>query len=360
MSRKTLLDLNCEKLTAFLAERGEPKYRAKQIWQAIYRDLVPSYEAITPLPKGLRASLAEALPVEPLHPIESILSSDKRTHKTLFRLADGETIETVLMLYEHRRTVCVSTQVGCAIGCPFCATGKSGFTRDLTAGEIIAQALHFARELHKREERLTNIVYMGMGEPFLNYEATLKSIRILNDPNGFSLGARHFTVSTAGIIPGIERFTREDLQVNLAISLHAGDNALRDRLVPINRRYPLTPLIRACRDYIKATHRRVTFEVALIDGVNDSTENAQKVAKLLSGMLCHVNLIPLNPIPVSPLRPSSRERTDAFAGLLEEARIPVTVRLERGIKIQAGCGQLRNRHKGIERSGNTEPPLRKP
>ncbi len=343
MSRETLLDLNRDELMAFLAECGEPQYRAKQIWQAIYRDLVPSYEAITPLPKGLRTSLAESLPVEPLHPVESITSRDKRTHKALFRLADGETIETVLMLYEHRRTVCLSTQVGCAIGCPFCATGKSGFTRDLTAGEIVSQALHFARELHKREERLTNIVYMGMGEPFLNYEATMKSIRILNDPNGFSLGARHLTVSTVGIIPEIERFTREDLQVNLAISLHAGDDALRDRLVPINRRYPLTPLIRACRDYIEATHRRVTFEVALIDGVNDAPEEARKIASLLAGLLCHVNLIPLNPIPASPLRPSSRERTDAFAGLLEEAGIPVTVRLGRGIKIQAGCGQLRAR-----------------
>jgi len=330
MSGETLLDLNRDELTAFLAEHGEPKYRAKQIWQAIYRDLIPSYEAITPLPKGLRASLAEALPVEPLHPIDSITSRDKRTHKALFHLVDGETIETVLMLYEHRRTVCLSTQVGCAIGCPFCATGRSGFTRNLTTGEIVSQALHFARELHKRGERLTNIVYMGMGEPFLNYEATMKSIRILNDPNGFSLGARHLTVSTVGIIPEIERFTHEDLQVNLAISLHAGDDALRDRLVPINRRYPLTPLIRACRDYIEETHRRVTFEVA-------------QIASLLAGLLCHVNLIPLNPIPTSPLRPSSRERTDAFAGLLEEARIPVTVRLGRGIEIQAGCGQLRDR-----------------
>ncbi|MCK4355775.1 23S rRNA (adenine(2503)-C(2))-methyltransferase RlmN, partial [Candidatus Bipolaricaulota bacterium] len=216
MSGETLLDFNRDELTAFLAERGEPQYRAKQIWQAIYRDLVPSYEAITPLPKGLRVSLAEALPMESLHPIDSITSRDKRTHKDLFRLADGETIEAVLMLYEHRRTVCLSTQVGCAIGCPFCATGRSGFTRDLTVGEIVAQALHFARELHKKGERLTNIVYMGMGEPFLNYEATMKSVRILNDPNGFALGARHLTVSTVGIIPEIERFTHEDLQVNLA------------------------------------------------------------------------------------------------------------------------------------------------
>jgi 23S rRNA (adenine2503-C2)-methyltransferase len=341
--KETLLDLSRKELVELFDVRGEPRYRTEQLWHAIYYDLASDYESITTLPKGLRSSLTREIPFQPLEPIDSVISHDKRTRKTLFRLSDGETIETVLMFYEHRRTVCVSTQVGCSIGCSFCATGKSGFTRNLTAGEITAQALHFARELHARGEHLTNIVYMGMGEPFLNYEQTLKSIRILNDPDGFSLGARHFTLSTVGIIPGIERFAREDLQVNMAISLHAGDDALRDRLVPINRRYPLAPLIRACRTYIERTHRRVTFEVALIDGVNDRPEEARKIAALLNGLLCHVNLIPLNPVPSSPLRPSSRERTETFAHVLEGEGVPVTVRVGRGVKIQAGCGQLRAR-----------------
>lgn len=344
MNRETLLDLSTAQLTTMLAGCGEPQYRGDQIRHAIYRDLVSDYEAISTIPKKLRASLAHSLPFQPLQPIDSVISRDRRTRKTLFRLLDGETIEAVLLFYEERRTVCLSTQVGCAVGCSFCATGTGGFTRDLVAGEIVAQALHFARELREQGEHLTNIVYMGMGEPFLNYEATMKSLRILNDPGGFSLGARNFTLSTVGIVPGIEQFAREGLQANLAVSLHAGDDALRNRLVPINQRYPLGDLIRACRSYIEQTHRRVTFEVALIGGMNDSSEAAAKVATLLSGLLCHVNLIPLNPVPTSPLRPSSRERTTAFALILEGAGIPVTVRLGRGIEIKAGCGQLRARN----------------
>ena len=249
------------------------------------------------------------------------------------------------MLYDKRRTICVSTQVGCAIGCAFCATGKSGFTRDLSTAEIVSQVLHFARILASRDERMTNIVYMGMGEPFLNYDAVMKSIRILNDHSGFNLGARSFTISTVGIIPGMERFTAEDSQVNLAISLHAGDDELRTRLVPVNARYPLGPLMASCRAYVRKTHRRLTFEIALIDGVNDSTSDAQEISRLLSGLLCHVNLIPLNPIPGSIFRPSPRERVDAFAQELINAGINTTVRVERGVKISAGCGQLRGQSK---------------
>lgn len=351
MNKETLLDLSSSQLTSLLADFSEPRYRVRQIQRAIYHDLVSDYEAISTIPKKLRASLAHSIPLQPLQPVDSMISPDKRTRKTLFRLPDGETIEAVLLFYDERRTVCLSTQVGCAVGCSFCATGTGLLTRDLTAGEIVAQALHFASKLREQEERLTNIVYMGMGEPFLNYEATMKSFRILNDPDGFALGARNFTLSTVGIIPGIERFTREGVQANLAVSLHSGDNVLRNRLVPINRRYPLEELIRTCRAYIEQTHRRVTFEVALIDGMNDSPEDARKVAALLSGLLCHVNLIPLNPVPSSPLRPSSRERIAAFARALEEAGIPVTVRLGRGVEIRAGCGQLRarNARSGVDR-----------
>ena len=325
---------------------GERSFRAQQIWHGAYVDLATSYNDITTLSKSLRATLAQQLPFGMLQIVSTIESHDKRTQKSLFRLADGETIEAVLMLYDKRRTICVSTQVGCAIGCAFCATGKSGFTRDLSAGEIVAQVLHFARNLASRGERITNIVYMGMGEPFLNYDAVMKSIRILNDHEGFNLGARSFTISTVGIIPGIERFTEANSQVNLAISLHAGDDQLRTRLVPINARYPLGPLMASCRAYVRKTHRRLTFEIALIDGVNDSTDDAHKVAKLLAGLLCHVNLIPLNPILGSIFRPSPRERVDAFAQDLINAGINTTVRMGRGVKISAGCGQLRGRSSG--------------
>ena len=343
MSERTILDLTREELIEFLHARGEPRFRADQIWHGIYRELALSYDAITTLPKRLRPLLEEALPFPVLAPIDVQESADGQTRKVLFRLDDGETIEAVLMLYKRRRTVCLSTQVGCAVGCAFCATGKAGFVRDLTAGEIAAQALHFARELNERGERLTNIVYMGMGEPFLNYDAVMRSIRILNDPDGFSLGARRFTVSTVGIVPGIERFTDEGLQVNLAISLHAAEDALRDRLVPMNQRYPVGEIMRACRAYTARTNRRVTFEIALIDGLNDAPAHAAAVAKLLSGLLAHVNLIPLNPVPGIPLSPSSRARVEQFAEILRNAGIPTTVRLGRGIEIQAGCGQLRER-----------------
>lgn len=341
MSKASLLDLGREELARFLAGHDAPSFRVAQIWQAVYRDLVSSYEEITTLPAAMRVRLAKTLPFAPLRPIGHQESRDKRTRKALFRLADGETIEAVLMRYEDRRTICLSTQVGCPIGCPFCATGQRRFVRDLAPGEIVAQGLFYARELASINERLTNVVYMGMGEPFLNYEATMKSIRILNDPQGFHLGARHFTISTAGIVPGIERLAAEDLQVNLAVSLHAGNDRLRDELVPVNHRYPLEGLLNACRGYIERTHRRVTFEIALSAGVNDSIEQAEEVGERLSDLLCHVNLIPLNPTADTSFRPSSRERIDAFAKALKKTGIPVTVRLGRGIDIQAGCGQLR-------------------
>jgi len=345
LNAQSLFDLERSELEEFLNDLGERSFRMQQIWHGAYIDLASSYDDITTLSKPLRATLTEQLPINTLEVVSTIESRDKRTQKSLFRLADGETIEAVLMLYDVRRTICVSTQVGCAIGCAFCATGKSGFTRNLSAGEIVSQVLHFARILASRGERITNIVYMGMGEPFLNYDAVMKSIRILNDHEGFNLGARSFSISTVGIIPGIERFTEEDSQVNLAISLHAGDDQLRTRLVPVNARYPLGPLMAACRAYVRKTHRRLTFEIALVDGVNDSTADAQKISRLLAGLMCHVNLIPLNPIPSSIFRPSSRERVDAFAQELINAGITATVRVERGLKISAGCGQLRERPK---------------
>jgi 23S rRNA (adenine2503-C2)-methyltransferase len=252
------------------------------------------------------------------------------------------------MLYRERATVCVSTQVGCAIGCPFCATGQDGFRRNLSAGEIVEQVLHFGRLLQVAGQDWTgvtavsNVVFMGMGEPFANYEATWAAVERLHDPDGFNLGARRMTISTAGLVPGILRLAEEALPVNLAISLHAATDALRDRLVPVNARYPLDQLFRALQIYVQKTRRRVSFEYALIAGVNDAPEQAHRLAARLKGFLGHVNLIPLNPIPQAEWKAPQRAAVESFRLILEQAHIPVSVRLERGVEIAAACGQLRH------------------
>lgn len=338
-----LTDLTREALRAALAEMGQPAYRGDQVWGWLYASLASDVDAMTTLPAALRAALAQRFVFPALWPVADVRSADRRTWKVLFELADGETIESVLMRYEKRDTACVSTQAGCAVGCSFCATGQSGFRRHLSAGEIVEQALFFARDLLAGKERLTNVVFMGMGEPLLNYEATWQAIAMLNDPRGFNLGARHMTLSTSGVVPGIDRMAAEPLQVGLSVSLHAADDALRDELVPINRRYPLDVLLSACRRYVTRTRRRITFEYALLEGVNDAPEQALALARLVSGMLCHVNLIPANCTADASLRPSPRERVDAFVAILEENHVPTTVRLARGADIQAGCGQLRSR-----------------
>jgi 23S rRNA (adenine2503-C2)-methyltransferase len=335
-----LLDLTFEELAARLEDIGIQPYRAGQIWRAVFADLATAYDQITTLPKSLRAQLDEAIPWPEAATARMLLSKDSRTAKVLHRLDDGETIESVLMRYARRKTACISTQVGCAMGCRFCATGQSGFRRNLSAGEIVGQVLALARLLPPAE-RISHVVFMGMGEPLANYEATLQSAHILNDPRGFSLGARSFTISTVGIVPGIERLAREDLQVNLAVSLHAADDALRSLLVPANQRYPVTDVVRACREYVSRTHRRVTFEIALISGINDADVHARQLLSVLRGVLCHVNLIAFNPIPGTPWRPSNNDRVQAFLHIVEEAGIPATVRVSRGADIQAACGQLR-------------------
>lgn len=338
-----LLNLNKHALRDFIASLGEPAYRATQIERWLYRELVTDFEAMTNLRGDLRARLHQGARVGALRVIAEHSSADGMTRKALLQLDDGETIEAVLMLSAHptaaRRTVCVSTQVGCPIGCPFCATGQAGYVRNLTPGEIVAQVLHFARAV--RPDALTNVVLMGMGEPLMKFDVTWQAIESLTDPARFGLGARRITVSTAGEIPGIERLARAELQINLAISLHASDDALRDLLVPLNRKYPLRDVMRAARAYVAQTRRRVTFEYALMDRVNDTLEQARALARLLRGLLCHVNLIPLNPTRASPYQRSPHERVIAFEQILRDAHIPTTVRVERGIEIAAGCGQLR-------------------
>ncbi|MCB2180368.1 23S rRNA (adenine(2503)-C(2))-methyltransferase RlmN [bacterium] len=345
MTLKPLIyDLNFEDVQALVKEWGMPGYRATQIWEGLYQQLVSSPEDFPNLPKSLKQKLAEHFSFSGLEQVAELASSDGETTKLLFELADGEKIETVLMKYKKRNTLCISSQAGCAMNCSFCATGQMGFFRNLTPGEIAEQVLFFARQLRETDEVVTNIVYMGMGEPFHNYDAVMKSIEIMNHAEGLNLGARRFTISTVGLIPGIKRFTEEKSQVNLAISLHATTNENRSSMMPVNKRYPIEDLIQACHDYFNATKRRVTFEWALIQHVNDSVEEAQNLANLLQGLICHVNVIPLNPTQGFAGEKSDTHRVMAFKETLEKNGIPCTVRIRRGIDIQAGCGQLATKH----------------
>ena len=342
-SLRPIHDLDLPALRSLLQEWGEPAYRTQQLWEWLYVHLVTSFDQMTNLPKSLRQRLESETTITPPKMVGTVRSTDKKTQKDLLRLADGETVEAVLMRYERRRTTCISTQVGCAVGCVFCATGQMGFRRNLTSGEIVAQVLHFVRLLRARGDRLTNVVLMGMGEPLLNYDHSLAAIRCLIHPQGLNLGQRHITLSTVGIVPGIERLSRENLQVTLAVSLHAATDQLRNQIVPANHRYGIEGLFEACHHYVERTRRRISFEWALIAGVNDSREQAQALAARLVGVLAHVNLIQLNPTQDYEGRPSSPAATDTFTAILERHRIPFTVRVRRGVNIQAGCGQLRQR-----------------
>ena len=338
-----ILNLEYSKLLRFLAELGEPKFRAQQVWNWLYSKYVTEFAEMRNLPKNLIEKLEANAVIHSATTASEQHSSDGRTKKVLFQLPDGQYIETVLMRYEKRRTLCISTQAGCAMGCVFCATGQMGFFRNLTVSEIVAQVLYFAHELAQTEEHVTNIVMMGMGEPLHNYNNTLAAIDRLTDESGFNLGARKITISTVGLVPAIRRYADEQRQTPLAISLHAATDEERDKLIPINNRWPIAELMDTCRYYIEKTGRRLTFEWALISGENDTIEQARALGNLLHGMLCHVNLIPLNPTADYSGLPSSKERVDAFQAELAHYGVSSTVRVRRGIDIQAGCGQLRDR-----------------
>jgi 23S rRNA (adenine2503-C2)-methyltransferase len=353
-----IYDLDLSSLAILFKEWSEPAYRAKQIWQGLYQHLYHSPEQFTNLPKSLREKLAQNLIFVPFKVRTYVDSSDGYTRKTLFELQDGKVIEAVLMRYgdpadnpqivdsptgrgaKNRRTLCISTQAGCAMGCVFCATGQMGFKRHLTSGEIVAQVIYYARMLKEANQAVTNVVLMGMGEPFHNYDNTMSAIDRLNDPEGYNFGARRFTSSTVGLAPQIRRFADEKRQVNLAISLHAAEDDERLKMIPVNKRYNIDEVINACKYYIEKTHRRVTFEWALIHGVNDSSEVAHRLAVRLKGLLCHVNAIPLNPTMGYNGQATSRERAAKFKETLEQAGVPCTIRMRRGIDIAAGCGQL--------------------
>lgn len=342
-----IYDLEISDLKRLLIELGEPAYRADQIWQGLYKHYWNTPDEFTNLPKTLREQLGQLLRFEDINPVRYLDSSDRQTRKTLFRLYDNRVIEAVLMKYDPsthkgqgRRTLCISSQAGCAMGCVFCATGQMGFKRNLTSGEIVAQVMYYARMLHERGEKVTNIVLMGMGEPFHNYDNTMAAIDRLNDPDGYAFGARRFTISTVGLVPMIRRFADEKRQVNLAISLHAADDEERSSIMPVNKKHNIGKLLEACRYYVNQTGRRITFEWALISGVNDTEEVARKLASRLKGLMCHINAIPLNPTTGYDGRGTDRQSAAKFKETLEQAGIPCTIRMRRGIDIQAGCGQL--------------------
>jgi 23S rRNA (adenine2503-C2)-methyltransferase len=362
---RQLLGMSLAELQELLAEWGEPRFRAGQLFSWVYQELETDFLRMTNLPRRLRERLAAELDAAVVHPLHALTADDGLTEKALMELGRprdrlllgplGErrrrfnTVEAVLMSYggpKPRRTVCVSSQAGCAMACEFCATGQLGFVRDLSAGEILGQVLHFARRVRALEgpdARLTNLVFMGQGEPFANFENVWRAVELLHAPEAFGLGARHITLSTVGVVPRIRELAEKPLQVNLAVSLHAANDRLRSQLVPLNRRYPLAELIAACRDYVARTRRRISFEWAVIGDVNDSPRDAGELADLVGGMLCHVNLIPLNATPGAPFQPPPPGRIEAMVRELEARGVTTTVRDTRGRQIEAACGQLRAR-----------------
>lgn len=339
-ARPDLYALSRPDLGAVLAGWGYSDYYAGQLWQALYRDLITDPVAATALRPDLQERLAAEARIGTLRPRVETASRDGHTRKFLLELVDGQAIETVLMAFRGRSTACISTQVGCAMGCVFCATGQMGFRRHLTAGEIVAQVTFVARLLRGQGETLRNIVLMGMGEPLHNYDATMAAVDTLLDHRGLAIAPRFITLSTVGVVPGIRRLTAERRPIRLAVSLHGATDESRAALVPPARRWPLAELMAACRDYTEALRRRIFFEWTLIDGQNDGPDEAHQLGQLLAGMAAHVNLIPLNPTQGYDGRPTHTPEARTFQAILAEYGLPSTVRQRRGIDVAAGCGQL--------------------
>jgi len=343
--RTNLYDLTRAELRGWLSRRNLNPIHAARLWSYLYLDLAESFDAMPELPLRVRTRLENETSIGTLPTALETDSADGFTRKYLLALADGEKIETVLMRFTGRVTACISSQVGCAMGCVFCATGQMGYTRHLTPGEIVAQAVHVARALRRspagRPERLRNVVLMGMGEPLHNYDAVMHAIDILRDDGGLALGAERITLSTVGVVPGILRLAREKRPLHLAVSLHAATQAERAALVPAAKKWPLGELMAACRTYSETTGRRIFYEWTLIEGKNDSAEHARAVGRLLRGLPAQVNLIPLNPTAGYAGAPTRSEAAKNFQRILaDEFALPSTVRQRRGIDIAAGCGQL--------------------
>ncbi len=352
---RSLTDMDQASMEEMVVSMGQPSFRGRQLFHWVHGRLEADLGRMVNLPRSLREELSNRHKVVQAELDSELVSADGMTRKRLLRLADGQRVEAVLMEAPSpghevdRYTVCVSSQVGCAMGCSFCVTGQMGFARQLSPGEIVEQLYHFERELQQSslergglERRLvTNVVFMGMGEPLANYDAVISTIRLLISPEGMGMGARRITISTSGLVPQIDRLAAEGLQLGLAISLHAATDEVRDRIMPINRRYPIAQLLQAAARYSSVSSRRVSYEYTMIEGVNDTVAQARQLARMLSGQLCHVNLIPMNQSLDPALRPSKPDRIAAFRELLEEAHIPCTVRETKGQDILAACGQLR-------------------
>lgn len=337
---KNIKNYNLEELKEELRKMEEKPYRAEQIFKWLYEEKVESFDEMTNLPLTLREKLKDHYQICHFHILKKQESKDG-TIKYLFDLLDGNAIETVLMRYHHGNSICVSSQVGCKMGCKFCASTGINFIRDLTSGEIIEQIVRVEQDI---KERVSNVVFMGIGEPFDNYENVVKAIHLINDPKGLNIGARHISISTSGLIPKIYRLAEENIQCTLSISLHATNNEKRSSMMPINQTYPVEELLQACKDYIQKTNRRISFEYALAKDNNDNLEDAKELVKRLKGMLCHVNLIPINKIENGKFDKSSNENIIKFRDYLNEHGIVATIRRELGSDIDAACGQLRRKN----------------
>ncbi|CAH2713309.1 putative dual-specificity RNA methyltransferase RlmN [Neobacillus rhizosphaerae] len=343
----SIYSLELQALKDWLSENGEKPFRAEQIFDWLYQKRITSFDDMSNLGKELRDKLSSHYQITTLKTVIQQTSSDG-TIKFLFELHDGYSIETVLMRHDYGNSVCVTTQVGCRIGCTFCASTLGGLKRHLEAGEIVAQVVNVQQALDDTDERVSSVVIMGIGEPFDNYDNMLSFLKIINHEKALNIGARHITVSTSGIVPKIYQFADENTQINFAISLHAPNTEIRSRLMPINKAYKLDDLMKAVRYYIDKTGRRISFEYGLFGGVNDSTEHAEELAALLNGIKCHVNLIPVNYVPERDYVRTPRDKIFAFEKTLKQRGINVTIRREHGHDIDAACGQLRAKERKEE------------
>ena len=341
MAKIDIKSMNITELEDLLKELGEPKFRAKQIFDWLHAKQVDSFEEMTNLSKGLREKLSETASINGVEIVRKLVSQIDGTRKYLFALSDGAIIESVLMKYEHGNTVCISTQVGCRMGGKFCASTLDGVERGLTAGEMLSQIYAIQKDCG---ERVHGTVLMGSGEPLDNYDNVVKFLRLINDPKGQNMGQRHITLSTCGLVEKMYDLAEEDLQITLAVSLHAPNDGIRTQTMPIAKVYSMEKLLQACRDYADKTKRRITFEYALIHGVNDGDEHAWELVKKLRDMLCHVNLIPVNDVKERNYVKSTADRVKRFAGILNENGVETTVRRKLGSDIDAACGQLRRSH----------------
>lgn len=336
--------LEVQELIEKLNLKGIPKFRALQIMQAVHKEGKKTYEEISTLPENLKTYLRQEIPILSLTPIRTLISKNHETEKILFLTRDDLKIEAVLMHFrDNRHSVCVSSQVGCQLGCKFCATGKMKFGRNLNYEEIADQVLYFSQKLQENKQRISNIVYMGMGEPFLNYDNVLKSVKVINNTHGLGIGARNITISTSGICEGIEKLANEKIQVNLAVSLHAPNQELREKIMPIAKKYSLEKLMKAIQSYLQHTKRRVSYEYVMLKGINDSTLEANQLVELIKDQLCHINLIPYNATGIEGMKGSDKKNIFAFRNIIKKAGIPITVRVTLGQDIDAACGQLANK-----------------